>query len=34
MSQVSESSELSLNANIVNAVIELIDFYSKKVYLK
>lgn len=30
MSQVSESSELSLNANIVNAVIELIDFYSKK----
>lgn len=30
MSQSAETSELSLNANLVNAVIELIDFYSKK----
>jgi hypothetical protein len=30
MSQSTETTELSLNANLVNAVIELIDFYSKK----
>jgi hypothetical protein len=30
MSAVTESQELSLNANLVTAVIELIDFYSKK----
>lgn len=30
MSQSTETSELSLNANLVNAVVELIDFYSKK----
>lgn len=30
MSQSAETAELSLNANLVNAVVELIDFYSKK----
>ena len=30
MSAIAESQELSLNANLVTAVIELIDFYSKK----
>ena len=30
MSAVTESQELSLNTNLVTAVIELIDFYSKK----
>lgn len=30
MSESAETTELSLNANLVNAVIELIDFYSKK----
>ena len=30
MSAVTKSQELSLNANLVTAVIELIDFYSKK----
>ncbi len=30
MSAVTESQELSLNSNLVTAVIELIDFYSKK----
>jgi len=30
MSLSTETAELSLNANLVNAVIELIDFYSKK----
>jgi hypothetical protein len=30
MAQPTESVELSLNANIVGAVMELIDFYSKK----
>lgn len=30
MSQTQETAELTLNANIVTAVLELIDFYSKK----
>jgi hypothetical protein len=30
MSQTVETTDLSLNANIITAVIELIDFYSKK----
>lgn len=30
MSAATESQELSLNANLVTAVVELIDFYSKK----